>query len=148
MVQAAMTPASEGLDQGQLRRPRSSPGGSSTLQWPHGGANVECMVDYSRRGVLDAQMRVHERLHRILAESDTVLDPGSPIWFDGRLDLPKPGEHWTMKLSCRGATALIEFSPVELDAFLEVRPPEVISAKLRRAADALRPPSPQEHGLA
>ena len=93
-------------------------------------------------------MRVNERLHRILAESDTVLDPDSPIWFDGRPDLPKPGEAWTMKLSCRGATASIEFSPAELDAFLEVRPPEVISAKLRRAVDALKPPKPQERGLA
>jgi hypothetical protein len=43
-------------------------------------------------------MRVNERLHRILAQSDVVLDPGSPIWCDGRLDLPKPGESWTMKL--------------------------------------------------
>jgi hypothetical protein len=93
-------------------------------------------------------MRVSERLYRILAESNVVLDPGSPIWFDGRLDLPRPGEPWTMKLSCHGATALIEFSPAELDAFLEVRPPEVISAKLRRAVDALKPPKPQERGLA
>lgn len=105
-------------------------------------------MDYTRRGVMDAQMRVNERLHRILAESDMVLDPGSPIWFDGRPDLPKPGEPWTMKLSSRGAMAAVEFSPAELDAFLEVRPPEVISAKLRRAVDALRPPTPQEHGLA
>jgi hypothetical protein len=53
-----------------------------------------------------------------------------------------------MKLSCRGATSTIEFTPTELDAFLEVRPPEGISAKLRRAVDALRPPRPQERGLA
>ena len=118
------------------------------MQQTRGGASVESIMDYTRRGVLDAQMRVNERLHRILAKSDVVLDPGSPIWFDGRLDLPKPGEPWTMKVSCCGATASIEFSPAELDAFLEVRPPEVISAKLRRAVDALKPPTSQEHGLA
>lgn len=105
-------------------------------------------MDYTQRAVLDAQMRVNERLHRILVESDVVLDGGSPIWFEGRLDLPKPGEPWTMKLSSRGATASIDFSPAELDAFLEVRPLEVISAKLRRAVDALKPPRPQERGLA
>jgi hypothetical protein len=93
-------------------------------------------------------VRVTERLGRILAEHGMVLDPGSPVWFDGRIELPLPGEPWTMKLYYRGATSSVELTPAELDAFLDVRPPEVVSAKLRRAVDALRPPRPQEHGLA
>ena len=105
-------------------------------------------MDYTQRGVLDARMRVTERLGRILAEHGMVLDPGSPLWFDGRLELPTPGEPWTMKLSCRGATASVEFTPAELEAFLEVRPPEIVSEKLRRAVDAIKPPKPQERGLA
>ncbi len=106
------------------------------------------MVDYSQHGVLDARMRVSERLGRILAEHGMVLDPGSPLWFDGRLELPRPGAPWTMKLSFRGATAPVEFTPAELDAFLETHPHEVVSAKLQRAVDALKPPRPQERGLA
>lgn len=105
------------------------------------------VMDYIQRGVLDAQARVHERLHRILVEHGMVLDPGSPLWFDGRPELPQPGEPWTMKLSCRGATSTVEFTPAELDAFL-IRPAEVVSQKLRRAVDALKPPNPQEPGLA
>lgn len=105
-------------------------------------------MDYTQHGVLDAQVRVTERLGRILAEHGMVLDPGSPVWFDGRIELPLPGEPWTMKLYYRGATSSVELTPAELDAFLDVRPPEVVSAKLRRAVDALRPPRPQEHGLA
>lgn len=105
-------------------------------------------MDYTQRGVLDAQMRVTERLGRILAEHGMVLDPDSPLWFDGRLELPTPGEPWTMKLSCRGATVSVEFTPAELEAFLEVRPPEILSAKLRQAVDAIKPPKPQERGLA
>src|SRR4029453_2551012 len=105
-------------------------------------------LDYTQLAVLDAQMRVTERLGRILAEHGMVLDPGSPLWFDGRLDLPNPAEPWAMKISCGGATSSVEFTPAELDAFLEVRPPEVVSEKLRRAVDALTPPKPQERGLA
>ena len=60
-------------------------------------------MDYTQHGVLDAQMRVTERLDRILAEHGMVLDPGWPLWFDGRLELPTPGEPWTMRLSYRGA---------------------------------------------
>jgi hypothetical protein len=106
------------------------------------------LMDYTQHGVLGAQMRLTERLGRILAEHGMVLDPGSPLWFDGRLELPRPGEPWTMKLSFRGATSPVEFTPAELDAFLEVRPTEVVSAKLRQAVDAIKPPKPQERGLA
>lgn len=105
-------------------------------------------MDYTHHGVLDTQMLVTERLGRILAEHGMVLDPGSPLWFDGRLELPTPGDPWTLKLSYRGATSSVEFTPAELDAFLDVRPLEVVSAKLRRAVDALKPPTPQERGLA
>ncbi len=105
-------------------------------------------MDYTQRGVLDAQMRVYERLSRMLAELGMVLDPGSPLWFDGRLELPKPGEPWRMKLSSGGATSSVEFTPAEVDAFLAEPPPEVVLARLRRAVDALRPPRPQERGLA
>ena len=104
-------------------------------------------MDYTQHGVLNAQLRVTERLNRILAEHGMVLDPGSPVWFDGRLELPTPGEPWTMKLSYRGATAPVEFTPAELEAFLAVGPPEVISEKLRRAVDAIKPHKPQERGL-
>ncbi len=97
--------------------------------------------------MLDAQARVTKRLSRILAEHGIALDPGSPVWFEGA-EAPEPGEPWTTKLSSRGATASVAFTPSELDALLEVRPPEVISQKLRRAVDALRPPTPQEPGLA
>ena len=102
----------------------------------------------TRRGVLDAQMRVHERLGIMVTELGMVLDPGSPLWFDGRLELPKPGEPWKMKLSSGGATSSVEFTPAEVDAFLGEQPPEVVLARLRRAVDALRPPRPQERGLA
>jgi hypothetical protein len=105
-------------------------------------------MDYSPQAVLDAQARVHERLRRVLSEHGMVLDPGSPVWFDGRSEPPEPAEPWTMKLSIGGATASVEFTAAELDAFLEVRPPEVISERLRRAVDALKPPRPQERGLA
>jgi hypothetical protein len=93
-------------------------------------------MDYTSQGVLAAQVRVHERLHLLLAERGIVLDPGSPLWFDGRLDLPKPGEPWKMALSCRGATASVNFTPTELDAFLAQRPGEVVSGRLRQAAAA------------
>ena len=106
------------------------------------------LMDYTESGVREAQQRITERLSRILAEHGMVLDAGSPLWFDGRSEAPKPGELWRMKLSCRGATSMVEFTPTELDAFLEIRPPEVISGKLRRAVDAIRPPRSQEHGLA
>ena len=102
---------------------------------------------YTPREVRDAQTRLAERLSRILAEFGMTLDSGSPLWFDGA-DVPEPGQPWRMKLSCGGASSSVEFTLSELDAFLEVRPPEVISAKLRRAVEALRLPRPQEHGLA
>ncbi len=105
-------------------------------------------MDYTPGRLSDAQTRITERLGRILAEHDMVLDPGSPVWFDGRLEVPSPGEPWTLKLSCRGATSSVEFTPGELDAVLERRPPEDISKKLRRAVEALRPPRAQEPGLA
>jgi hypothetical protein len=104
-------------------------------------------MDYTERGVREVQQRVTERLNRILAEHGMVLDVGSPTWFDGRTEVPQPGEPWTMRLSCRSATSSLGFTPAELDAFLEVRPPETISKKLRRAVDALKPPRPQERGL-
>lgn len=105
-------------------------------------------MDYTPQGVLAAQVRVHERLRFFLVERGIVLDPGSPLWFDGRLDLPKPGEPWKMALSCRGATTSVNFTATELDAFLAGRPGEVVSDRLRQAAAALQQPKPQEHGLA
>ena len=105
-------------------------------------------MDYTQHGVLDAQVRVTERLGRILAEHGMVLDPGSPVWFDGRIELPLPGEPWTMKLYYRWGYVVVELTPAELDAFLDVRPPEVVSAKLRRAVDALQAAQATEHGLA
>ena len=105
------------------------------------------MTGSTPREVRDAQTRIGERLDRILAEFGMTLDPGSPVWFDGA-EAPGPGEPWTMKLSSRGATSSVAFTPIELDAFLEVRPPEVVSQKLRRAVEALKPPTPQEPGLA
>jgi hypothetical protein len=104
-------------------------------------------VDYTPQGVLAVQARVHERLQRLLVERDIVLDPGSPLWFDGRLDLPKPGERWKMALSCRGATASVEFTPTELDAFLAQHSGEGVSGRLRQAVAALQQPRPQEEGL-
>ena len=105
-------------------------------------------MDYSQAGVLAAQGHVLDRLRSILAERNIALDPGSPLWFDGRLDLPKPGEPWKMTLSCHGARLSVEFRPTELDAFLRSESNEVISARLRRAVDTLQPPKPQERGLA
>jgi hypothetical protein len=105
-------------------------------------------MDYTQQGVLAAQVRVYGRLRLFLVERGIVLDPGSPLWFDGRLDLPKPGEPWKMALSCRGATASVEFTPTELDAFLFGYPDEVVSDRLRQAVAALQKPKPQEHGLA
>ena len=105
-------------------------------------------MDYTPQDVLAAQVRVHERLRRFLVERGIVLDPGSPLWFDGRLDLPKPGEPWKMTLSCHGAKASVEFRPTELDVFLSGYPNEVVSGRLRRAVAALQKPRPQEHGLA
>ncbi len=105
-------------------------------------------MDYTQEGVLAAQMRVWERLQRLLAERGILLDPGSPLWFDGRLDLPKPGERWKMTLSCHGATTSVEFTPAELDTFLSGYPTEVVSGRLRQAVASLQKPKPQEHGLA
>ena len=105
-------------------------------------------MDYTQRGVLDAQTRVTERLGRILAEHGIALDPGSPVWFDGRLDLPKPGEPWKMTLSRQGARTSVEFRPTELDSFLSSQSNEVVSRRLRRAVEALQRPKPQKHGLA
>ena len=105
-------------------------------------------MDYTPQGVQAAQLRVHERLHRFLVERDIVLDPGSPLWFDGRLDLPRPGEPWKMTLWCHGHRTSVEFRPTELDAFLSGYPNEVVSGRLRRAVAALERPKPQERGLA
>jgi hypothetical protein len=68
--------------------------------------------------------------------------PILPLWFDGRLDLPKPGEPWRMTLSCCGARMSVEFRPTELDAFLRGQSTEVVSRRLRRAVDALQQPKP------
>jgi hypothetical protein len=105
-------------------------------------------MDYTPQGVLAVQVRIHERLRRFLVERDIVLDPGSPLWFDGRLDLPNPGERWKMTLSRHGTTASVEFTPAELDAFLSEQPTEVVSGSLRQAVAALERPKPQERGLA
>jgi len=105
-------------------------------------------MDYSQAGVLAAQGYVLDRLRSILAERNIALDPGSPLWFDGRLDLPKPGEPWRMTLSCHGARLSVEFRPTELDAFLRGESNDAVSARLRRAVDALQPPKSQERGLA
>jgi hypothetical protein len=105
-------------------------------------------MDYTPQGVLAVQVRIHERLQRFLVERDIVLDPDSPLWFDGRLDLPKPGERWKMTLSYHGTTASAEFTPAELDAFLSGQPTEVVSGSLRQAVAALERPKPQERGLA
>ena len=105
-------------------------------------------MDYSQAGVLAAQVRVWERLRGLLVERKIVLDPGSPLWFDGRKDLPKPGEPWKMTLYCHGARTSVEFRPTELDAFLSGQPSEVVSGRLRRAVDALQRLKPQERGLA
>jgi hypothetical protein len=105
-------------------------------------------MDYTQQGVLAAQVRVHEQLRRFLVERGIVLDPDSPLWFDGQLDLPKPGERWKMTLSCQGATASVEFTPTELDTFISGYPTEVVSGRLRQAVAALQKPKPQEHGLA
>jgi hypothetical protein len=105
-------------------------------------------MDYSQTGVLAAQARVQERLQALLIEQDMVLDPSSPLWFDGRLDLPKPGEPWRMTLSRHGAKTSVEFRPTELDNFLAGQPNEVVSRRLRRAVEALQRPRPQERGLA
>jgi hypothetical protein len=109
---------------------------------------AEGHVDYTQEGVLAAQMRVWERLQRLLVERAIVLDLGSPLWFDGRLDLPEPGERWRMTLSCHGATTSVEFTPAELDAFLSGYPGEVVSGRLRQTVAALQKPRPQEKGLA
>ena len=105
-------------------------------------------MDYSQAGVLAAQARVQERLQALLVEQGMVLDPGSPVWFDERLDLPKPGEPWKMTLSRHGARTSVEFRPTELDNFLSGQPNEVVSRRLRRAIEALQRPKPQERGLA
>ncbi len=105
-------------------------------------------MDYSQEGVLSVQVRVWERLRGFLAERNVVLDPGSPLWFDGRLDLPKPGEPWKMTLYSHGARTSVEFRPTELDAFFAGHSTDVVSRRLRRAVDALQQPKPQERGLA
>ncbi len=84
----------------------------------------------------------------LLGDRNVVVDPASPLWFDGRLDLPKPGEPWKMTLYCHGARTSVEFRPTELDAFLTGHSTEVVSRRLRRAVDALQHPKPQERGLA
>jgi hypothetical protein len=105
-------------------------------------------MDYTPEGILDVQLRVAERLRQFLAERDVVLDPGSVVWFDGRMDLPRPGERWRMALSSRGAATSVEFTPIELDHFVLGYPDEVVSGRLRQAVVALQRPKPQEHGLA
>ena len=105
-------------------------------------------MDYSQAGVLATQTRVWERLQGFLAERNVELDPGSPLWFDGRPDLPTPGEPWKMTLYRHGARTSVEFRPTELDVFLAGQANEVVSRRLRRAVDALQPPKPQERGLA
>ena len=105
-------------------------------------------MDYSQTGVLATQARVQERLQALLVEQDMRLDPGSPVWFDGSMDLPKPGEPWKMTLARHGARTSIEFRPTELDSFLSGQPNEVVSRRLRRAVEALQRPKPQERGLA
>jgi hypothetical protein len=109
---------------------------------------MEGPMDYTQQGVLTVRRRVYERLQPFLTERSIVLDPEYPLWFDGRLDIPKPGEPWKMKLSCHGATASVEFRPTELDEFLSGYPNEVVSGRLRRAVAALQKPRPQEEGLA
>ena len=93
-------------------------------------------MDYTRLGVLAVQIRVADRLKRLLAERRMSLD--STMWFDGRMDLPKPGESWKLTLFSRGKPASIELSPAELDEFMAARAFEVVSQKLGGALDSLR----------
>ncbi len=102
-------------------------------------ASAAPLVDLTQQGVLAVQLRVAERLKRLLAKGKVRLDPGSPIWFDGRMELPRPGEPWKLTLSSHGTTTSIELTPAELDAFLAAWRTEVVSQKLGRALDALRP---------
>lgn len=95
-------------------------------------------MDYTQRGVLNTQVRVLERLRALAAERNVRLDPGSPIWFDGRMSLPAPGEPWKLALSAHGESATAEFTPGELDDFLAGRAHETISGKLAAALDLLR----------
>jgi hypothetical protein len=55
------------------------------------------------------------------------------------MELPRPGEPWKLTLSSHGTTTSIELTPAELDAFLAAWRTEVVSQKLGRALDALRP---------
>ena len=96
-------------------------------------------MDYTQQGVLNVQLRVAERLRPLLAEKNIRLDPGPPIWFDGNMALPTPGDPWKLTLSSHGETATVEFTPAELDDFIAARPYEVVSRKLGRALDSLRP---------
>jgi hypothetical protein len=95
-------------------------------------------MDYTQQGVLNIQLRAYERLKRLLAERDIWLDSG-PIWFDGNMALPTPGDPWKLALSSHGESATVEFTPAELDDFIAARPYEVVSQKLGRALDSLRP---------
>jgi hypothetical protein len=96
-------------------------------------------MDYTQQGVLNVQRRVVERLRPLLAERSIWLDPGSPIWFDGNMALPTPGDPWKLTLSSHGESATVELTPTELDDFIAARPYEVVSQKLGRTLDSLRP---------
>jgi hypothetical protein len=49
-------------------------------------------MDYAQQGVLGIQLRVASRLKSLLGVRKMYLDPGPLVWFDGRMELPKPGE--------------------------------------------------------
>ena len=96
-------------------------------------------MEYTQKGVLAVQVRVTDRLRLLLAQRNMTLDPGSPMWFGGRPELPKPDERWQLALSAHGKTAVTEFTPAELDHFMAGRAPDFVSRRLGQLLDTLRP---------
>jgi hypothetical protein len=96
-------------------------------------------MDYTQQGVLNVQRRVHDRLRSLCATKNILLDPASPMWFDGSSALPTPGRAWKLTLSSHGYLATLEFTPLELDNFLADDLREVVTQRLSRALDSLRP---------
>ncbi len=95
-------------------------------------------MDYTQAGVLRVQARVRERINRALV-ADPRLRLDHVGWFDGRGELPRPGERWKLTLSRGGEQASVELTPAELDAFMGGDPREVVWQKVRAALGDVQP---------
>lgn len=92
---------------------------------------------YTQQGVLDMQLRITELVNCLAAEKAVLLDPGSPIFFDGSMSLPEPGVPWKVTLHSHGKSQAVVL-PVDDLADFKAGRLSMVPLKVGMALNALR----------